>query len=96
MKTIRQNINIPQPVFEKWIEILVLYKQLNPTIEVSLTITSVNKAVEWFSTYKEDFMKNISTDDLDKIKKQQLSNNEVSSEQLKEVVSSEQSSDINQ
>ena len=67
MKTIRQNINIPQPVFEKWIEILVLYKQLNPTIEVSLTITSVNKAVEWFSTYKEDFIKNINTNQIKKL-----------------------------
>lgn len=37
-----------QERFEQLIEVLVLYKQSNPMIEVSLSEKSINEAIKWF------------------------------------------------
>ena len=37
-----------QERFEQLIEVLVLYKQSNPMIEVSLSDKSINEAIKWF------------------------------------------------
>ena len=50
-----------QERFEKLIEVLVLYKQSNPTLEVSLSDKSINEAVQWFQGNISDLMTNIAT-----------------------------------
>jgi len=39
-----------QERFEQLIEVLILYKQSNPMIEVSLSDNSINEAIKWFQS----------------------------------------------
>ena len=48
-----------QERFEQLIEVLVLYKQSNPMIEVSLSDKSINEAIKWFQGNLSELMVNI-------------------------------------
>tara|TARA_Y100000389_G_C17286347_1_gene425662 strand:+ start:173 stop:388 length:216 start_codon:yes stop_codon:yes gene_type:complete len=48
-----------QERFEQLIEVLVLYKQSNPMIEVSLSDKSINEAIKWFQGNLSELMINI-------------------------------------
>lgn len=48
-----------QERFEQLIEVLVLYKQSNPMIEVSLSDKSINEAIKWFQGNISELMINI-------------------------------------
>lgn len=48
-----------QERFEQLIEVLVLYKQSNPMIEVSLSEKSINEAIKWFQGNLSELMINI-------------------------------------
>lgn len=50
-----------QERFEQLIEVLVLYKQSNPMIEVSLSEKSINEAIKWFQGNLSGLMNSIST-----------------------------------
>ena len=50
-----------QERFEQLIEVLVLYKQSNPMIEVSLSEKSINEAIKWFQGNLSGLMNSISS-----------------------------------
>lgn len=39
-----------QERFEQLIEVLILYKQSNPMVDVSLSDNSINEAIKWFQS----------------------------------------------
>ena len=45
--------------FEQLIEVLVLYKQSNPNLEVSLSEKSINEAIKWFQSNLSGLMDSI-------------------------------------
>ena len=50
---IKQNRQIPQQMFEYWIEILIMYKRSNPEIDVYLSEKYIQKAIKWFQKSPE-------------------------------------------
>ena len=46
-----------QERFEKLIEVLVLYKQSNPTKDISLSEKSIHEAIQWFQGNISELMK---------------------------------------
>ena len=45
-----------QERFEQLIEVLVLYKQSNPQLEVTISEKSINEAVQWFQGNLSELM----------------------------------------
>ena len=63
-KTLKQTQDIPQNVFEKWIEVLIMYKKNNLDKEVTLSEKSLKEAIEWFNKMKDNMLKGISKEDI--------------------------------
>ena len=66
-KTITQNQQIPQKVFEQWIELLIMYKQNNPDKDVTLSMNSLKKSIEWFNTMKDNMLKGVSKEQIKEV-----------------------------
>ena len=47
--------NIPQDKFEHIIELLIVYKQLNPNKTVYMSENSIKDAIKFMSTFGEEF-----------------------------------------
>ena len=45
-----------QERFEQLIEVLVLYKQSNPQLEVTISEKSINEAIQWFQGNLSELM----------------------------------------
>lgn len=50
---VKQNRQIPQQMFEYWIEILIMYKRSNPEKDVYLSEKDLHKAIKWFQNSPE-------------------------------------------
>lgn len=65
-KTISIQGQIPQQVFNQWIDVLIMFKQSNPDKDVYLSKNSLNEAIEWYNTMKDNILNNMSEEDIKK------------------------------
>tara|TARA_B110000208_G_scaffold183033_1_gene235338 strand:+ start:905 stop:1171 length:267 start_codon:yes stop_codon:yes gene_type:complete len=74
MKSKQVKQDVPQDVFNQWIDLLIMYKRNNLDKNVTISMKSLNEAMEWFNTMKENFMKNSSKDDIKQVTDQLVEN----------------------
>lgn len=74
MKSKQVKQDVPQDVFNQWIDLLIMYKRNNLDKNVTISMKSLNDAMEWFNTMKENFMKNSSKDDIKQVTDQLVEN----------------------
>ena len=63
-QTLKQTQQIPQNVFNQYIELLIMYKKNNLEKEVSLSLKSLKDATDWFNTMKDTMMNRLSKEDI--------------------------------